>query len=44
MLIGANSFINFDVPDEAVVVGNPSRIISYKGTDGYINRTVEEKQ
>jgi len=44
VLIGANSFINFDIPDEAVVVGNPSRIISYKGTDGYINRTVEEKQ
>lgn len=29
--IGAGSVVVNDVPDDAVVVGNPSRIISYKG-------------
>lgn len=26
--VGASSFVNFDVPDNAVVVGNPARIIN----------------
>jgi serine O-acetyltransferase len=37
--IGANAVITKDVPDNAVVVGNPCKIISYEGSTGYINRT-----
>lgn len=37
--IGANCVVTKDVPDHAVVVGVPGKIISYKGTTGYINRT-----
>lgn len=29
-VIGANSFVNADVPDFAVVAGNPARIIKYR--------------
>ena len=39
-VIGAGSVVVHDVPDDAVVVGNPARIISYKGKEvakGFIN-------
>lgn len=36
-LIAPLSHINFDVPDNAVVAGNPGNIISFNGTDDYIN-------
>ena len=29
-VIGANSFVNADVPDYAVVAGSPARIIKYR--------------
>ena len=31
VVIGANAVVTKDIPDNAVVVGNPSKIISYKG-------------
>jgi len=34
--IGANSVVNFDVPDEAVVGGNPAKILNYKGSYDYV--------
>ena len=37
--IGANAVVTKDIPDNAVVVGNPGHIISYNGSTGYINRT-----
>jgi len=37
--IGSNSVVTHDVPDNAVVAGIPAKIISFKGSDGYINRT-----
>jgi serine O-acetyltransferase len=37
VLIAPLTFVNFDVPDNAVVVGNPAKIISYNGSEGYIN-------
>ncbi len=37
--IGANCVVTRDIPDNAVVVGVPARIISYKGSEGYILNT-----
>lgn len=37
--IGANAVVTTDIPDNAVVVGIPAKIISYNGSDAYtINR------
>lgn len=37
--IGANAVVTKDVPDHAVVVGIPARVISQDGSTGYVNRT-----
>lgn len=37
--IGANAVVVDDVPDNAVVVGVPARVISHDGSADYINRT-----
>ncbi|HEX5550558.1 MAG TPA: hypothetical protein VFX36_06980, partial [Nitrospira sp.] len=37
--IGANCVVTDDVPDYAVVVGVPGRVISFEGSTGYVNRT-----
>ena len=29
-VVGANSFVNHDVPDFAIVAGNPARLIRYR--------------
>jgi serine O-acetyltransferase len=36
--IGANSVVDKDIPDNAVAAGVPARVISFKGSEGYINR------
>lgn len=36
--IGANAVVTKDVPDHAVVVGIPAKVISMQGATGYINR------
>jgi serine O-acetyltransferase len=37
VLISANSFVNFDVPSNSIVIGNPGKIISKNNaTQGYI--------
>jgi serine O-acetyltransferase len=41
-LIGPGAYVNFDVPERAVVIGNPGKIVSYAGTEGYVENTVEE--
>jgi serine O-acetyltransferase len=38
VIIGANSVVSEDLPDNAVTAGNPSVIISFDGSRGYINR------
>lgn len=38
--IGANCVVTRDVPENAVVVGIPGRVISYKGSEGYIRNPV----
>ena len=41
VLIAPLSYVNFDVPDHSIVVGNPARIIHKdNATEGYINRKV----
>lgn len=41
VLIAANSYVNFDVPDHSIVIGNPGKVISKENaTKGYICRTV----
>lgn len=41
VLIAPLTFVNFDVPDHSVVVGNPGRIIHKESaTEGYINYRV----
>ena len=41
VLIAPLSFVNFDVPDHSIVIGNPAKIISReKATEGYINKIV----
>lgn len=44
VLIAPNAFVNFDVPDHSVVVGNPG-IIHYKenATEGHIGSVVESE-
>ncbi len=38
VLIAPNSYVNFDVPDNSVVIGNPANTISrMDATQGYIN-------
>ncbi len=37
--IGANCVVLKNVPDNSVVVGVPGKVISYKGSEGYIVRT-----
>ena len=41
VLIAPLTFVNFDVPDHSIVIGNPAKIIHRENaTAGYINRTV----
>jgi serine O-acetyltransferase len=37
--VGANCVVTGDVPDHAVVVGVPGRVISSEGSAAYINST-----
>lgn len=36
VLIGACSLVNSDLPDNAMAIGVPAQIVSYKGSEGYI--------
>jgi serine O-acetyltransferase len=43
VLIAPNSFVNFDVPDNSVIIGNPGEIIKKDNpTNGYINNIIGE--
>lgn len=41
VLIAPGAYVNFDVPDNAVVLGNPGKIVSYRGTEDYIHYIVD---
>ena len=40
VLIAPLAYVNFDVPDNSVVLGNPGKVVSDKGSDGYIKHKV----
>ena len=41
VLIAPHSYVNFDVPDHSIVIGNPAKIIHRENaTEGYIKDTV----
>ena len=40
--VGANCVVTRDIPEDAVVVGIPGKIITYHGATKYIVNTVEE--
>jgi serine O-acetyltransferase len=40
-LIAPGAYVNFDVPPNAVVLGNPGKVVSDKGSAGYVNQTVD---
>ncbi len=42
-VIGANSFVNKDVPDFAIVVGSPAKIVRYRFNEAQINKLNESK-
>lgn len=43
VLIAPNSYVNFDVPDHSIVIGNPARIIHRENaTDGYCHNRVPD--
>ncbi|MGQ7199562.1 hypothetical protein ACUOA9_41025, partial [Escherichia sp. HC-TM1] len=43
VLIAPGAYVNFDVPNNSIVVGNPGKIIySENATEGYIQNTFEE--
>jgi serine O-acetyltransferase len=41
-MIAPGAYVNFDVPPNAVVLGNPGKIVSDKGSAGYVNNTLDE--
>jgi serine O-acetyltransferase len=43
-LIAPGAYVNFDVPPESVVMGNPGKVVSNSGSRGYVNRTMDDLQ
>ena len=42
VLVAPNAYVNFDVPDHSIVIGNPGTIISHEyATEGYIERPIK---
>lgn len=41
VLIGPLTFVNFDIPDKSVVIGNPAKIVSEKGSMGYLKKVFQ---
>jgi len=41
-LIAPGAYVNFDVPPESVVLGNPGKVVSNSGSRGYVNRTIDD--
>jgi serine O-acetyltransferase len=37
-LIAPGAYVNFDVPEKTVILGNPGKIVANTGSTGYVNR------
>lgn len=42
-LIAPGAYVNFDVPSRAVVLGNPGKVVSEAGSDGYVNNVLGDQ-
>ena len=42
-LIAPGAYVNFDVPPNSIVLGNPGKIVSSKGSAGYVNHILEDR-
>lgn len=43
VLIAPGAYVNFDVPDHSIVIGNPGKIISKQNaTEGYIASPIKD--
>lgn len=42
VLIGPGAYVNFDVPEKSIVIGNPGQVVSQAGSMGYINHVMGE--
>ena len=43
-MIAPNAYVNFDVPDNSIVIGNPAKIVKKENaTEGYIENIYEEE-
>ena len=42
VLIAPGAYVNFDIPDHSIVIGNPGKVIHCDfATENYINRTID---
>jgi serine O-acetyltransferase len=44
VVVGANAVVTKDIPDNAIVVGNPGKVISYKGAGNSIRNPYKGKE
>jgi serine O-acetyltransferase len=42
-VVGVNSVVTRDVPENAVVGGTPAKVLSTQGSEGYVNRLVPDE-
>ena len=38
-LVAPGAYVNFDVPAQGLVLGNPGKVVSMAGSEGYVNNT-----
>ena len=38
-LIAPGAYVNFNVPAHGLVLGNPGKVVSMTGSEGYVNQT-----
>ena len=43
-LIAPGAFVNVDVPERAVFLGNPGKVVAETGSVGYVNRVLERER
>ena len=43
-LIAPGAYVNFDVPEKSIVIGNPGQIVSHSGSGGYVNHVLDESE